>query len=395
MPDQIISEKPHTSALIPEGNDSSTFLPGRLPFVDGIRAVAALVVVLDHIYLEVFGSANSPHPPRAFDFLSSTLTLGHLSVAVFIVISGFVLTLPLLKHNMHLGPGGAWRFFARRARRILPPYYAALLLTLLLLATVLRPPTNTHLDVVKLIRPLDLVSHFLMLQNIFGSGRINYVYWSIATECHIYLLFPLLLLLWRRWGAQLTVTVSLLFGYGVQLGMGENRITRAYVHFLGLFAMGMFAAAYLVPKINQGRRGLLSILRVCGMASVAVIVVSLYLLRSQNRLLWFPYLDFPAALAAVWLLTQGCTEAGGIARLFGSRPLVQIGLFSYSLYLMHLPILAGLLYLSNRLGMQGMTQYMFLCTVGIAVMLAGTYAFFLLFERPFLKSKRAAPDKAS
>jgi len=360
--------------------------PDRLPFVDGIRAVAALIVVLDHIYFEVFGTEYNRHPPYGFEFLSATMVLGHLSVAVFIVISGFVLTLPTVKHGMSLGPSGASGFFTRRARRILPAYYAALILTLALVATVLRAPTHSHFDSVKFIRPVDVVSHILLLQNVFGAGRINYVFWSIATECHIYLLYPLLLRAWRRWGGLAVVCATLLVGYGIQIGMGDNRITRAYVNFLGLFAMGMFAAAVLVPGIQRGRRQTLWVLRACVLVSVTIIAVMLCLFRSQNMLRWFPYLDFPAAIIAVWLLVEGCTEGGWIPRFFGVRPLISIGKYSYSLYLMHMPILAALLYVTHWLRLTGMSQFSTLCTIGTAVILTGTYGFYLLFEKPYINT---------
>jgi len=102
---------------------------------------------------------------------------------------------------------------------------------------------------------------------------------------------------------------------------------------------------------------------------------------------WFPYLDLPTAVVAVWLLAEGSARGGWIARWFGAWPLAQVGVFSYSLYLMHMPILAALLYFTRWIGMEGMTQFTFLCTVGTVVMLAGTYGFFLLFERPFLSQK--------
>ena len=364
-----------------------------LPFVDGIRAVAALIVLFNHIYAEVFTVENNLVPPPGWGFLSYSMVLGHLSVAVFIVISGFVLTLPTLKNDMGLGDGGLRRFFYRRARRILPPYYAALILCIALNFTILRPATGTHFDTVKQLGKTDILSHFLLLQNVFGTGKINYVFWSIATEWHIYLLFPGLLFCWRRFGGIATVTGALCVGYAAQFFFATSRLGRANLHFLGLFVMGMFAAAYVVPRLQKGSPHGLIWLRGIAVLSLLTVttLIALWGWRDMERR--FLYLDFPVACLSVYLLAEGGLSANNwVHKVFGSAPLVFVGTFSYSLYLVHVPIIALLLlYVANPLNLTSLAGFAFFSTVGVAGVLAGSYGFHQAFERPFMNTKPAPP----
>src|SRR5438270_2616521 len=94
----------------------------RLPFLDGLRGLAAVYVVLHHAAMMV--------PPAGLGGVGSAARFvfrhGHYAVAVFIVLSGYCLMLPVARDPCGRLPGGVVGYLGRRARRILPPYYAAL-----------------------------------------------------------------------------------------------------------------------------------------------------------------------------------------------------------------------------------------------------------------------------
>src|SRR3954467_10500924 len=98
--------------------------------VEGMRAIAALVVFVNHAYAQVWSPQHGRPPGGILSAFSYFLVAGHLSVTVFIVISGFCLTLPVVSTGELRG--GMFEFLKRRARRILPPYYGALVLCLAL-----------------------------------------------------------------------------------------------------------------------------------------------------------------------------------------------------------------------------------------------------------------------
>src|SRR5688572_23981724 len=116
-----------------------------LAHIDGLRALAALVVFVNHAYAQVWNPGRGQFPDGVFSPFTYSLVAGHLCVTVFIVISGFCLALPVVATDGELR-GGALAFFKRRARRILPPYYGAVALCLALIYTVIGDKTGTLWD---------------------------------------------------------------------------------------------------------------------------------------------------------------------------------------------------------------------------------------------------------
>ncbi len=107
----------------------------RLDYLDGLRGLAALYVVMHHAYYGL--TAEASLPPLAAH-LTYWLYLGRSAVDVFIVLSGYCLMLPIIRSGRLSGGSGG--FLRRRARRILPPYYAALGVSLLVIAVL--PPLH-------------------------------------------------------------------------------------------------------------------------------------------------------------------------------------------------------------------------------------------------------------
>src|SRR4051812_160304 len=116
----------------------------RLEYLDGLRAVASLYVVLFHAGVGFLDSERPLHGLARN--LQRGLSFGHDAVAVFIVLSGYCLMLPVARAPV-AGQlvRGVPNYIARRAWRILPPYFAALVGSLLLIAIapVLQTPTKT------------------------------------------------------------------------------------------------------------------------------------------------------------------------------------------------------------------------------------------------------------
>ena len=214
--------------------------PGRLDYLDGIRALAALYVVVTHAFALEYLDDHRAIPVHQW---TDWLLYGHLSVDVFIVLSGFCLGLPVARHGRL--PGGALDFFRRRARRILPPFFAALLFTLFLL---LRSP---HV----LLHPRDpahalgptLLTNALLLQDLFPiQNWMNNPFWSVAVEWKIYFLFPLFVWIGARWGWRVMLAVSALAAAAVAGLLHVVYPALVLDHtcpwYVFLFAVGVWAA---------------------------------------------------------------------------------------------------------------------------------------------------------
>lgn len=382
--------------------------PDHLAFLDGLRGLSAVYVAACHAYLTcsaLFWAQAETTWDRGALYALHWLSFGRSAVAVFIVISGYCLMLPVVRHPEQAVAGGLARFFRRRARRILPPYYGALALSLLVLWAVPalgRKPGDPWFEMFwsQVYPALEwgvVLSHVALVHNYHPAWQhaINYPMWSIATEWQIYALFPVLVAIWRRnWRSGLVMNalrltlvlqVSLVF-----FAPGHNPWPPVFV---ALFAFGMAAAA----RAGQGegvaaraatweRRAALGL----GSYLVLEVLVGQRLLESGHQ----QVLDFlvGGGAAALMIACAERTRRGESSvalRVLESRAAVGLGRFSYSLYLMHAPMLALVFVALRAAELANTTVLVLMVTLGLAVAVLASYGFFLVFERPFLR--RSAP----
>jgi len=369
--------------------------PDRLAYLDGLRATAALYVVIFHAVIGFPRGELS----GAFRVLRRLSAFGHEAVAVFIVLSGYCLMLPVLRDDTYRMPRSLRSFVGRRAFRILPPYYATLLLSLGLMAAVpwLRARTGTIWDdSLPGLAPAPVIAHLILAHNWFPSlaVQINGPLWSVATEWQIYFFFPLLLLpLWRRVGPALTVLFACALGY-LPWWFARAAANIAIPWYLGLFALGMWAAAISRsphPR-EQALRSRLSWRRVTAGLWSAVAVGGL-----AFGSIWFrlkPVTDLLLGLASASLLVHltRCVDRGvpsAWLRWFNCRPALALGHFSYSLYLTHLPVLALCFHGLAGLALSPPAHALAMLALGIPASLLFAYAFYWLVERHCLTQPRA------
>ncbi|NLE87552.1 MAG: acyltransferase [Myxococcales bacterium] len=363
-----------------------------LTHVEGLRALAALVVYVNHAYAQSWNPILKEYPEGPLSLFTYSLVAGHFAVSVFIAISGFCLALPVIDSGDQLR-GGTKNFFLRRARRILPPYYAALFLSLALIWTIIGEPTGSLWDVPIVVDWQAIVAHVLLVQDFFRTGRINYVFWSIAVEWQIYFLFPLLLLAARKWGLLRVTVVTLVLSFAISLASKGTRVERASPHYLGLFAMGV-VAAYTVRSraaIFVKLRSLPIWSGAAGASFAAVALAVAYFGWDTTHHNIAPFDVGVGLFACALLVASSLKETSPSRRLLEWRPLVVLGTFSYSFYLVHAPLLQILWqYLLQPLGVGHEFTFLFLMSGGLGLVIAATYAFFVVFEKPFLG--RRAPS---
>ena len=363
----------------------------RLAFLEGIRGVLALYVVLSHLFTMVDPSAVTGRPSTAppwLQALAAPFLYGHVAVAMFIVVSGFALQLGLLQSGGVGEVRSLSAFFRRRALRILPAYYGALLVSVVVALNVTPrftyPPFTTYL-------PVDVgsvVSHVLLVQNVRPEWmyKINGVMWTIAIEVQLYVLFPGLARILALRGRGVLLAVGLVFWLGFQ-GLFGLMFASVYlrVWFAFLFAIGMAAShlAYRPPLRGVRTEAWIGALGLLGLFGG---VVAVLLTRSH------PPLDVACGVALACLCALGTIGGGGfLVRLLGSRPLTLLGGFSYSLYLIHHPV-EQLVYASRPAAWVGPGPTLaWLALLGLPTMLGVAWLFSLAFERPFLRRRSRTP----
>lgn len=380
----------------------------RLGFLDGLRGLSAFYVMLFHM-------GTPPGLPFGLVLAWEWTHFGRSAVGIFIVLSGYSLMLPVARSADGRLRGGFWDYIKRRTLRILPPYYAAMAIIIALLLTAKHLGSaigdlshNVHADDLTV---RNVVSHIFLLQNWVDYGRwngsIESSMWSVSVEWQIYFLFPLLLLpLWRRFGLVVPIVVGLLIGIVPLMTLSkEHNFVWASPWYVGLFAMGMAGALISFSPEPRMQRlyqmppwGTLAAVAFCLFFSIAIIL-DFHPLPYGNAALCFAVgLDVLVGLATMCLIVF-CTRCAHAASLESDRRLpmvlrllesswaMRLGAFSYSLYLVHIPIVLKLNQWSS--GHFSPVPAFAFDLAGIPVVLVAAYLFHLAFERRFMSEHRA------
>jgi peptidoglycan/LPS O-acetylase OafA/YrhL len=164
--------------------------PSRFTFIDALRGLASLSVVLFHLHA---GSGAAVFSATLPQFIQTILKHGYLGVQVFFVLSGFVIAYSL--RNVIIDFAYFRNFVLRRLIRLSPPYWAAIALVIFL-----RYVSNFILAdrVAALPSWQQLVAHIFYLQDLLGLGNMSAVFWTLCIEIQFYLIFCALLAVAQR-----------------------------------------------------------------------------------------------------------------------------------------------------------------------------------------------------
>jgi peptidoglycan/LPS O-acetylase OafA/YrhL len=385
----------------------------RLPGVDGVRAIAALSVLIYHVWLYGPPGTAEQSGLGPFGRFMPDFAFG---VILFFTLSGFLLYRPfagaLLRE--HDRPSFV-RYLRNRSLRILPAYWVILFLVSFVLQAALVRDSTGELRTDALHDPALFLKNLLLVQNYSPGGVITGIgpAWSLAVEVVFYVTLPLLVLAayalvrpaatrrGRRLAAFAPAAILLLAGLGGKTaaahlvpgtGGGWNAdwhsvLERSFLSQADLFAFGMALAVVHVDAedglVRFGRRS-------CWLA--AAVAIGAYLvtakMTSLGQLGHSPYNTLMAFAAALLLALVVVPRSGRrvVAGALDSRPLVWIGLVSYSLFLWHEPLVRFLdehgLTFGGDAGM-----FANLGLVG-AVALALSSLTYRLVEKPALRRKQ-------
>lgn len=378
----------------------------RLTSLDGLRGLAALYVLLLHSVTLVEHSATAPF---SLSYVRAFFHDGLYAVMLFIVLSGFCLMIPMATSPDGKMSGGLGKFFYRRSRRILPAYYAALALSLILIAIVPGKFKGIPTSFSSSLRVTsgDVVSHLFLLQNARSDWfiTIDGPMWSICIEWQIYFLFAFALLpIWRRLGSLGALAA------GVAIPVAIRHFTRGYydfsqLFFITLFTVGMIGSAHTFA-IRQAGSGIISgrlkaIRRYLTFCAVVIFVGVIWIEQSGGPARFLPrsqwianaanQILFAAGVACVLAklsLYDGRPPRWSLAALLDSRPVQILGQMSYSMYLINYPLMWAcfLVVVSIIPSTDGRLAAM-LC-IAVPLVIAISYAFYRVAERPFLSPSR-------
>jgi peptidoglycan/LPS O-acetylase OafA/YrhL len=328
-----------------------------LVFLDQFRGVAILLVFLCHCTINFTGGSNVwfLYPLRyTMQVVSGKLSLqdlsafiilfpfrvGWVAVPIFFVVSGFCIHLSYCQSRIP----SLTAFYIRRLFRIYPAYLVALLF----FATVFP---GSRLPFTKLTHWAMLISHVFQFHNFFETSvsAINGVYWTIAVEVQLYLLYPLFLRYARRHSFNRLL-----------LGLAAIELSLHTFSIVYFYTTGRFAPVWIRT----------SPFFYCFSWSLGAALADSYLRRQILAITKVP----PVIWLALWFL---CSFVSSVAHEFGftffalavtgliarhldrdsaprgqsliGRIIEKIGVYSYSIYLIHYPIMVALmgLYLAS------------------------------------------------
>jgi peptidoglycan/LPS O-acetylase OafA/YrhL len=243
-----------------------------------------------------------------------------------------------------------------------------------------------------------VLANFLLVQDVVDRGQVNVALWSVAVECHIYLLFPILVWGWRRFGARATAATAFVVSVAAFLLLRHTMFGNAEPQYLLLFVLGMIGAAICFspaePWPTFRERVPWTLATALTFAVLAGFVAVLGREQAASK---EDYLDFVVGGFALCLLVAMTRPTPTrLTRIFGWRPFVFVGTFAYSLYLVHAPLLQIIWqYAVDPLDLGSGATYGVVVFAGTPLIVATAYLFFLACELPFMNTKPEHARKLS
>ena len=314
----------------------------QLPYLDSIRGVAALYVAIGHIWQFLAFQPPYANLPKIFTLLN----FGHAAVGIFIVLSGYCLMLPIAAQG-HVEQEAGWlqAFIRRRALRVYPAYIAAIIFSLILIAT-----TGVGLDPQRLwtaglnqFSGESIGSHILLMHNLTRfQWTIDAPMWSVALEWQIYLLFGAVMVpLWKRIHPYVMLSVLILLTAWTAT---IPQLSDKCFWFVGLFFMGNIAACY-GTRTAAGVEGLglpSKLWKFAGLRSAIPAMLVFLATCMMPKLIVVSDIALGIGVSGilVWLQrTWNRKPEHRLINVLSAKPLTILGAMSYSIYLLHFPIL--------------------------------------------------------
>jgi peptidoglycan/LPS O-acetylase OafA/YrhL len=307
-------------------------------------------------------------------------------VHLFLVLSGFCLFWPFVKGGWRPGPT-LWQFARRRCRRILPPYYVVL--ALCAGAALLQAALSAAPDYGAGYVWGWLWRHAVMAHNLSPGyvAALNPPLWTLALEFQLYVLFPVLVEAFRRFGGRLTLLAVFAFTVGFRYLIGraaapddpvaESVLINSVFGRCFEFALGMWAAERVARWHGGG-----PLLRPADGGIVALFALA----AAADHRFWHLGVTSDAKWGLLYaaLLLAASRPGPWAHRLLSARWLVACGIFSYSVYLIHEPLMIALRRYAVARPLPNAADAALELGVVVPLMLALGYGFHLLFERPFM-----------
>jgi len=349
--------------------------------IDGLRFVAIMSVLIFHLNVFLLENDTRPYiPDYDFDFFNKILSVGHIGVPLFFVISGFILARPFAQ--MHMAGGSdisIKKYFLRRLTRLEPPYI--IVMTLLLFAVVfLVKKLTLHEGILSYLASITYTHNFFYERESFPL--LLSVAWSLEIEIQFYILMPLLAKVYliknkinRR---SVLIGSAILFLFINQI---EALPFRSIVNYIQFFLVGLLLADIYVSK--KDRLGTIQGKLLMSLMSFAIIWIA-EMVESE-------YIIFNLGIDTIQLISIFAFNYLVLfhrsIKFMSNKIITNIGGMCYSIYLLHYSLIS---IIGNPIVNQDLTGNSILNTIIYSIVIIGfvliaSAVFFLLVERPCME----------
>jgi len=360
------------------------------PNLNGMRFFAAFVVIVSHLEQSLFllGYKYKPIP---------IIITAELGVLLFFVLSGFLITYLLLSEENKTGSISIKQFYIRRILRIWPLYYTLILLAFFVLPNIglfNMPILNENKT------PFSLLLYFFFLPNLVLAYDIIIPYishsWSVGVEEQFYLIWPVLMKLFKK---KLVILISVIVVYiGIKIGLRyiyfsweSNKTIYLINYFWDSFKISAMAIggifAYLLHKKNHP----IHILLIKYIKSIPLMIISLvvvFVIVFFNLNIPVIKMEINAFLFGIIIFNMSTNEK--LDKFLENRILNYLGKISYGLYMYHVIAIVFCIKIFNYLGILHIESFagmifLLVITTLVAVLFAGISYHFM--ESKFIQMK--------
>ena len=343
---------------------------GHIPGLDGIRGLAVSLVLLSHsvIYGEL-GHLSFVGPDA-----------GYTGVAIFFVLSGYLITTLLLREEQRTGFISLRLFYIRRGLRLFPALWLYLSVVAVIILAGWLPHNPWH----------SFVSSLFYVRNLVGRGHETQHLWSLSIEEQFYILWPLILVgLPRRDRARLAVALGALVGvtlwriYAARTGLasvGALYIRSDFRFDAPLFGCVIALAERVVPQtvVRANRTPLRSDV----MTAVGIVGLAVWNGMRLGEVVYPGTSATVSCLIGVVLVLSQTGERGHVSNWLTWQPLVALGQVSYGVYVWQQLFLGP-----PAPGFENIRTF----PLGLLATFAVAFASYWYLEKPFLKLKDLYP----
>lgn len=395
MSEQIIAPLPVSLAV--EVKQAAPARRNDLIFLDGLRGLAALYVMLGHarwLLWEGYSTGYAQHPGlysllnKVLVYFSTLFVGGHQAVLLFFVLSGFVIHLKYAKRLSGEGQGARFdgrQYFYRRARRLYPPLLFTMLVTLLFdqMGGRLGYAIYSQQTQYQLINQ-NVVSHHDWLTGLGNLAFLMNTYvpvwgtngplWSLKFEWWFYTLYPLFWWLSRRSVKLATGIMAALFALSFYPSLWPVALLRDVFSMMLAWWFGVLLADVYAGRIR------LAFWKLAPLTALAPVLLFVHLNDILEDILWGAV--FAGLIAGCFAWQQGGR------RLLALEKFKWLGDMSYTLYVVHFPVMtfmSGWLMSLNAGGT--LPRHFGWAAAGIALCMTLAYVAHLFAERPFTSRK--------